>query len=99
MHRYFKPVERFSTAPTVDKLNRHGTAATSQPPPTDDVRGTDTPPEKVPRRVLPANFAPKENNSGPSLFESIMHKFVKVDDNERITKRYASFFSFSESLA
>ncbi|XP_027923282.1 DNA mismatch repair protein MSH7 isoform X2 [Vigna unguiculata] len=87
MHRYFKPIERFSTAPTVDKLNRHGTATTSQPPPTDDVRGTDTPPEKVPRRVLPANFAPKENNSGPSLFESIMHKFVKVDDNERISKR------------
>ncbi|KOM54278.1 hypothetical protein LR48_Vigan10g017000 [Vigna angularis] len=89
MHRYFQRinVERPPTAPTVDKFDRHGTAAASQPPPTDDVRGTDTPPEKVPRRVLPANFPPKENNSGPSLFESIMHKFVKVDDNERIAKR------------
>lgn len=91
MHRYFQRinVERPATASTVDKFDRHGSAAASQPPPTDDVRGTDTPPEKVPRRVLPANFAPKGNNSGPSLFESIMHKFVKVDDNERITKRYA----------
>ncbi|XP_014496504.1 DNA mismatch repair protein MSH7 [Vigna radiata var. radiata] len=89
MHRYFQRinVERPATASTVDKFDRHGSAAASQPPPTDDVRGTDTPPEKVPRRVLPANFAPKGNNSGPSLFESIMHKFVKVDDNERITKR------------
>jgi len=89
MHRYFQRItgDRASTAPKVQQLNRHGTAATSQPPPADDVRGTDTPPEKVPRRVLPANFAPKENNSGPSLFDSIMHKFVKVDDDERIAKR------------
>nr|XP_007152815.1 hypothetical protein PHAVU_004G162000g [Phaseolus vulgaris]ESW24809.1 hypothetical protein PHAVU_004G162000g [Phaseolus vulgaris] len=89
MHRYYQRItgERPPTAPVVEKLNRHGTAATSQPPPADDVKGTDTPPEKVPRRFLPANFAPKENKSGPSLFESIMHKFVKVDDNEKITKR------------
>ncbi|KAK7364055.1 hypothetical protein VNO80_12398 [Phaseolus coccineus] len=89
MHRYFQRItdERPTTAPMVEQLNRHGTAAISQPPPADDVKGTDTPPEKVPRRFLPANFAPKENNSVPSLFESIMHKFVKVDDNEKITKR------------
>ncbi|KAK7314493.1 hypothetical protein VNO77_33018 [Canavalia gladiata] len=53
----------------------------------DDVRGTDTPPEKAPRQVLPSSFARSENNSGPSLFESIMNKFVEVDDDERVTKR------------
>lgn len=46
----------------------------------DDVRGVDTPPEKVPRRVLPSNFKAAESAGGASsLFSSIMHKFVKVD--------------------
>lgn len=50
----------------------------------DDVRGVDTPPEKVPRRVLPSNFKAAAESAGggggaSSLFSSIMHKFVKVD--------------------
>ncbi|CAN7073758.1 unnamed protein product [Brassica oleracea var. botrytis] len=49
----------------------------------DDVRGVDTPPEKVPRRVLPSNFKAAESAGGASsLFSSIMHKFVKVDGSE-----------------
>ncbi|CAJ1951821.1 unnamed protein product [Sphenostylis stenocarpa] len=81
---FYKGGERISgdrppTAPTVQQPNRRDIAA-------EDVRGTDTPPEKVPRRVLPANFAPTDN-SGSSLFENIMHKFVKVDNNERVIKR------------
>ncbi|KAL0427067.1 UNVERIFIED_CONTAM: DNA mismatch repair protein MSH7 [Sesamum latifolium] len=38
----------------------------------EEIKGTDTPPEKVPRRV----FA----DSRPSLFSSIRHKFEKVDN-------------------
>ncbi|KAL1190540.1 DNA mismatch repair protein MSH7 [Cardamine amara subsp. amara] len=49
----------------------------------DEVRGTDTPPEKVPRRVLPSGFKKAEAAGGASsLFSNIMHKFVKVDDRE-----------------
>ncbi|KFK39755.1 hypothetical protein AALP_AA3G283400 [Arabis alpina] len=49
----------------------------------DDVRGTDTPPEKVPRRVLPSSFKAAESTGGAtSLFSNIMHKFVKVDERE-----------------
>ncbi|CAA7045758.1 unnamed protein product [Microthlaspi erraticum] len=48
----------------------------------DEVIGIDTPPEKVPRRVLPSGFKTAESAGGASsLFSSIMHKFVKVDDN------------------
>ncbi|KAL2321247.1 hypothetical protein Fmac_030216 [Flemingia macrophylla] len=83
MHKYFP---RISGDRPPSAANRNVTAAVKQPPP-DDVRGTDTPPEKVPRRVLPANFAPKENKSGPSQFDSIMNKFVKVDDSERGSQR------------
>ena len=46
-----------------------------------EVIGTDTPPEKVPRKVLPASFAANaETGVSSSLFSSIMHKFVKVED-------------------
>ncbi|CAA0383549.1 unnamed protein product [Arabidopsis thaliana] len=49
----------------------------------DEVRGTDTPPEKVPRRVLPSGFKPPESaGDASSLFSNIMHKFVKVDDRD-----------------
>ncbi|XP_027358489.1 DNA mismatch repair protein MSH7 isoform X2 [Abrus precatorius] len=72
---------------SVQQADRIDTAAFNQQPTADDVRGTDTPPEKVPRQVLPASFAPSENKFGPSLFESIMHKFVKVDDDERVIQR------------
>lgn len=55
-----------------------------------DVRGTDTPPEKVPRQILPANFKVNgETNGGDSsLFSSIMHKFVKVDSRQDVKQRY-----------
>ncbi|XP_010467153.1 PREDICTED: DNA mismatch repair protein MSH7-like [Camelina sativa] len=51
----------------------------------DATSGTDTPPEKVPRRVLPSGFKPAESAAGggaSSLFTNIMHKFVKVDDRD-----------------
>ncbi|KAK7271285.1 hypothetical protein RJT34_27060 [Clitoria ternatea] len=80
-------VDRLASAPSVQQSNRNITSAFNQPPAADDIRGTDTPPEKVPRPVLPANFVPSENNLRPSLFDSIIHKFVKFDDDERDTQR------------
>ncbi|KAF5748604.1 putative DNA mismatch repair protein MSH6-2 [Tripterygium wilfordii] len=52
-----------------------------------EIRGTDTPPEKVPRQILPAGFVVNEDSGGSSLFSSIMHKFVKVDDKEKPKQR------------
>ncbi|KAI4347142.1 hypothetical protein L6164_007984 [Bauhinia variegata] len=52
-----------------------------------EVRGTDTPPEKVPRQILPASFTANEKSNGPSLFSSIMHKFVKVHDGAEARQR------------
>ncbi|KAL3535766.1 hypothetical protein ACH5RR_004227 [Cinchona calisaya] len=54
----------------------------------DEVRGTDTPPEKVPRQVFPVPG--DENGSKNTLFFRIKHKFVKFD-----TKK----FSFDEKQA
>ncbi|KAL0345263.1 UNVERIFIED_CONTAM: DNA mismatch repair protein MSH7 [Sesamum radiatum] len=45
----------------------------------EEIKGTDTPPEKVPRRV----FA----DSRPSLFSSIRHKFEKVDNSKNSESR------------
>lgn len=53
-----------------------------------EIRGTDTPPEKVPRQIFPASFAENEGGKGSSLFSSIMHKFVKADDREKASERY-----------
>lgn len=54
-----------------------------------EIRGTDTPPEKVPRQILPSDFKANEGTSGgSSLFSSIMHKFVKVDTRQNTNKRY-----------
>lgn len=83
-----------ATAPSVQQGNRNVAAVFNPPPSSDDVRGTDTPPEKVPRKVLPASFAPTVNNFGSSLFESIMHKFIKNDDDDRVNNRYAAFIYF-----
>ncbi|KAK7291457.1 hypothetical protein RIF29_06618 [Crotalaria pallida] len=69
--------------PPDSSLHRDVTAASRPRSSDDDVRGTDTPPEKVPRQVLPASFAPIEND----VFESIMHKFIKLDDSESVTRR------------
>jgi DNA mismatch repair protein MSH6 len=59
-----------------------------------EIRGTDTPPEKVPRQFFPATFQENENNGGSSLFSSIMHKFVKIDDREKSTERCLTLFLF-----
>ncbi|KAL5697258.1 DNA mismatch repair protein msh7 [Ranunculus cassubicifolius] len=40
-----------------------------------DVTGTDTPPEKTPRKIIPAS----SDTTKPCLFSSIMHKFAKID--------------------
>ncbi|XP_028080774.1 DNA mismatch repair protein MSH7 isoform X2 [Camellia sinensis] len=48
-----------------------------------EIRGTDTPPEKVPRQIFRTSFAANENSERPSLFSSIKHKFVRVDDKEK----------------
>lgn len=53
-----------------------------------EIRGTDTPPEKVPRQIFPAMSTGSEDGRGSSLFSSIMHKFVKVDDRKKATERY-----------
>nr|POF02689.1 dna mismatch repair protein msh7 [Quercus suber] len=51
-----------------------------------EIRGTDTPPEKVPRQIFPAMSSGSEDGRGSSLFSSIMHKFVKVDDRKEATE-------------
>ncbi|KAK6273407.1 hypothetical protein POUND7_010490 [Theobroma cacao] len=52
-----------------------------------EVTGTDTPPEKVPRKVLPASFAANTGTrDSSSMFSSIMHKFVRVDDKENASQ-------------
>ncbi|KAK3034368.1 hypothetical protein RJ639_032266 [Escallonia herrerae] len=72
---------------SADTQRRH--PAPNQPAATDisgEIRGTDTPPEKEPRRLFPVNSTVNgggEHNSGrPSLFSSIKHKFVKVQSRE-----------------
>lgn len=58
-----------------------------------EVTGTDTPPEKVPRQILPANVG---NLKDSSPFSSIMHKFMKVDDRQTASQsqRYYLIFFF-----
>lgn len=54
-----------------------------------EVTGTDTPPEKVPRKVFATRFSDNADAGGSSsLFSSIMHKFVKVDDRVNGSQRY-----------
>ena len=56
-----------------------------------EVTGTDTPPEKVPRKVFSASFAANAEAGGSSsLFSSIMHKFMKVEDRVKGSQRYFS---------
>ncbi|KAJ1419832.1 P-loop containing nucleoside triphosphate hydrolase [Sesbania bispinosa] len=96
------PISGSKRAPasTVQRTNGNVTAVFKPLLSADDVSGTDTPPEKVPRQVLPASFARNENNFGSNLFESIMHKFVKADDGERVSQRIqSSNDSFPKSSA
>lgn len=60
-----------------------------------DAIGTDTPPEKAPRRVFSTtDLTPPSDGKTPSLFSSIMHKFVRDDDRAQRSQRYNfSFFS------
>ncbi|XP_050364799.1 DNA mismatch repair protein MSH7 [Argentina anserina] len=53
--------------------------------PDPEVRGTDTPPEKVPRQILPADSASLKDSSP---FSSIMHKFMKVDDAPKASQSH-----------
>ncbi|KAF9614084.1 hypothetical protein IFM89_015083 [Coptis chinensis] len=48
-----------------------------------EITGTDTPPEKLPRQILPSTTnGDNNNNTRPSLFSSILHKFAKVADTQ-----------------
>ena len=47
-----------------------------------EIRGTDTPSEKVPHQIFPAMSTESKDDRVSSLFSSIMHKFVKVDETE-----------------
>ncbi|KAM7277271.1 hypothetical protein ACFE04_019137 [Oxalis oulophora] len=55
-----------------------------------EVRGTETPPEKEPRRLFPSGSVEKLEAGGSSLFASIMHKFVKVDDRAKQSQKNQS---------
>ncbi|GMY35996.1 DNA mismatch repair protein MSH7 isoform X2 [Fagus crenata] len=50
-----------------------------------EIKGTDTPPEKVPRQIFSATSTGNEDGGASSLFSSIMHKFVKVDGRANAT--------------
>lgn len=74
-------------------ITQQNVSASDQPKATDtvvEIRGTDTPPEKVPRQIFPAGFVANDGSSSSSLFSSIMHKFVKADDREKASERYYS---------
>ncbi|XP_010254152.1 PREDICTED: DNA mismatch repair protein MSH7 isoform X1 [Nelumbo nucifera] len=67
------------------KLNSSKSEQSNAPPsakdPWSEVRGTDTPPEKLPRRIFSTDL-PANDDSRPSLFSSILHKFARVDERE-----------------
>ncbi|XP_059638111.1 DNA mismatch repair protein MSH7 [Cornus florida] len=53
-----------------------------------EIRGTDTPPEKVPRQIFPPSLTANDDGvNKPSLFSSIKHKFLKDDDREKCRDR------------
>lgn len=58
-------------------------ACSSNPARALEVKGTDTPPEKVPRQILPADSASLRDSSP---FSSIMHKFMKVDETQKASQ-------------
>ncbi|KAE8682862.1 DNA mismatch repair protein MSH7 [Hibiscus syriacus] len=66
------------------KQNQNGVVCGSSA----EVTGTDTSPEKETRKVFPENFATNVGASGSySLFSSIMHKFVKVEEKGKGSQR------------
>lgn len=56
----------------------------------EEIRGTDTPPEKVPRQIFPVDD--DDNAVKSSVFSSIKHKFVKFDLRKNGFDRYCCFF-------
>ncbi|KAG6599446.1 DNA mismatch repair protein MSH7, partial [Cucurbita argyrosperma subsp. sororia] len=72
---------RFPAKPNVAGLEQRGIQTNADP--SLEIRGADTPPEKVPRQIFPVI----EKNRGSSLFSSIMHKFVRVDDKHKAHER------------
>ncbi|KAJ0524488.1 putative DNA mismatch repair protein MutS [Helianthus annuus] len=64
----------------------------------DEIRGTDTPPEKEQRPFFPlksvaAGEDDGANRSGQSMFSSIKHKFMKPNSAEKLRDRYISLFN------
>ncbi|KAK9102607.1 hypothetical protein Sjap_019861 [Stephania japonica] len=55
--------------------------------PAEDVFGTDTPPEKLPRKVLPEKSSESGADGRSSLFSSIMHKFCKNEKSAESDER------------
>ncbi|CAO2822828.1 unnamed protein product [Amaranthus hypochondriacus] len=53
----------------------------------EEVQGADTPPEKVPRQVMVDNLTPVDEMKKSTVFSSIMHKFVKSGDNNKVSQR------------
>lgn len=56
----------------------------------EEIRGTDTPPEKVPRQIFSVDD--DDNTVKSSVFSSIKHKFVKFDFGKNGFDRYRCFF-------
>lgn len=52
----------------------------------EEIRGTDTPPEKVPRQIFPVRD--DDNALKTSVFSSIKHKFMKFDSGKISSDRY-----------
>lgn len=55
----------------------------------EEILGTETLPEKVPRQIFPFNDGHDGNKS--SVFSSIRHKFFKVDSREKPRYHYCVF--------
>lgn len=55
-----------------------------------DIKGTDTPPEKEPRRI----FA----DSRPSLFSTIKHKFSKADNSTSSSSNFRYYLEASHQM-
>ncbi|XP_022882429.1 DNA mismatch repair protein MSH7 isoform X2 [Olea europaea var. sylvestris] len=49
----------------------------------EEIRGTETPPEKLPRQIFSVNDGESTTPTRPSLFSSIKHKFMKPDTREK----------------
>lgn len=66
----------------------------------EEIRGTETPPEKLPRQIFSViNDGESTTPTRSSLFSSIKHKFMKPDTREKPSvDRYTIFCYFSRFL-